>query len=48
MDTKLHRSPRIRELNDNLRRTFLGGRVMLTAGVDALPPNLKAQVLNKV
>lgn len=28
---------RIRELNDILRRTFSGGRVMLTAGVNALP-----------
>lgn len=36
---------RIRELNDNLRRTFAGGQVMLTAGVNALPDRTKAQVL---
>jgi hypothetical protein len=48
MNTKVDRSPRIRELNDSLRRTFLGGKVMLTAGVDALPPEFKACVLSKV
>ena len=39
---------RIRELNDALRRTFLGGQVMLTSGVDALPPDVKAKVLQAV
>jgi hypothetical protein len=39
---------RIRELNDALRRTFAGGRVMLTSGVDALPPDVKAKVLQAV
>jgi hypothetical protein len=28
---------KIRELNDAFRTTMTGGRVMLTAGVDALP-----------
>jgi hypothetical protein len=48
MDTKVDKTSRIRELNDTLRRTFLGGRVMLTAGVDALPPDVKAKVLQAV
>jgi Protein of unknown function (DUF3768) len=39
---------RIRELNDALRRSFAGGRVMMTAGVDALPDTAKAAVLGKV
>ena len=39
---------RIRELNDTFRRTFTGGRVMLTSGVDALPPDKKAKVLHAV
>ena len=39
---------RIRELNDRFRTTFQGGRVMMTAGVDALPPDVKATVLRRV
>ncbi len=36
---------RIRLLNDNFRSTFVGGRVVMTAGVDALPSDTKACVL---
>jgi hypothetical protein len=39
---------RIRELNDAFRRTFTGGQVMLTSGVDALPPDAKTKVLQEV
>ena len=39
---------RIRELNDAFRRSFIGGRVMLTAGVNALPDAAKAVVLAMV
>jgi len=41
-------SARIRELNDLFRKTFIGGRVMLTAGVDALPDADKVALLDKV
>jgi hypothetical protein len=41
----LYGGARIREFNDNLRRTFLGGKVMMTAGVNALPDDVKAVVL---
>ena len=35
---------RVRELNDQFRLTFIGGRILLTRGVQALP----AEVANKV
>ncbi len=39
---------RIRDLNDAFRTTFAGGRVVLTAGVDALPLEVKMVVLIRV
>jgi hypothetical protein len=39
---------RIRELNDRFRTTMTGGRVMMTAGVDALPSDVKAVVIRRV
>jgi hypothetical protein len=39
---------RIRDLNDAFRRSFSGGRVMLTAGVDALPSDVKTMAIRKV
>ena len=44
----LTKTDRIRLLNDTFRSTFIGGRVVMTAGVDALPAEAKAQVLSKV
>jgi hypothetical protein len=38
----------IRELNDRLRMTMTGGRVMLTTGVDALLSDVKAMVIRRV
>ena len=35
----------IRVLNDNFRSTFVGGRVVMTQGVDALPLDTKARVV---
>lgn len=42
------RIARIRELNDAFRRSFSGGRVMLTCGVEGLPEMVKAKALQLV
>jgi Protein of unknown function (DUF3768) len=39
------RIARIRDLNDTFRRTFSGGRVMMTCGVAELPDMVKANAL---
>ena len=46
--SKNDKSVRIRELNDALRRTFTGGKVVMTDGVAALPERDLAQLLAKV
>jgi len=44
----MNSSARIRELNDAFRKTFIGGRVLLTSGVDALDASTREAVLRKV
>jgi hypothetical protein len=39
---------RIRELNDQFRRTYQGGKVMMTSGINALPASVKFRILEKV
>ena len=39
---------KIRELNDRFRTTMTGGQVLMTAGVDALPSDVKAMVIRRV
>jgi Protein of unknown function (DUF3768) len=39
---------RVQELNDAFRTTFEGGRVLITAGVGALPPILACEALERV
>ena len=39
---------KIRALNDAFRTTMTGGKVLLTAGVDALPSDVKAMVIRRV
>jgi len=38
----------VRALNDAFRRTFVGGTVMITAGVEALPSGQRRAILAKV
>ena len=39
---------RIRELNDAFRKTFTGGQVLLTPGVNELPSDVRAMAIRKV
>ena len=39
---------KIAELNDRLRRTFTGGKVLLTAAVASLDPSVQIEVLERV
>jgi hypothetical protein len=39
---------KIRALNDAFRTTMIGGRVVMTAGVNALASDVKAMVIRKV
>jgi hypothetical protein len=39
---------RIRALNDAFRRTFVGGTVVITTGVEALPSDERRAILAKV
>ena len=38
----------IRGLNDAFRQTFVGGRVMMTDGINALPAAVKANIFSSV
>src|SRR4051795_7732749 len=39
---------KVRALNDAFRTTMTGGKVLLTAGVNALPSDVKALVIQRV
>ena len=44
----MSQTDRIRDLNDAFRRTFTGGRVVITRGIAALPATDQATILEKV
>jgi hypothetical protein len=46
--TTMSKSESIRSLNDAFRRTFVGGAVMITAGVEAMPLDQRRSLLAKV
>lgn len=41
-------SERIAELNDRFRRTFAGGKVVMTSGIAALSPDVLVRVMARV
>ena len=45
---KTDRRARIRDLNDQLRQTFVGGAVVCTPGILALPEQARTRVLQAV
>jgi len=47
-NTTESKADRIRTLNDVFRRTFLGGAVMITQGVEAMPLDQRRSLLQKV
>ena len=47
-DASSEKTARIRELNDQLRRQGIGGRVMITPGIQALGPDDVRHVLTAV
>ena len=46
--TTLSKTDTIRDLNDAFRRTFIGGAVMITAGVEAITHDERRSLLEKV
>jgi hypothetical protein len=42
------KADRIRDLNDAFRRTFIGGTVVLTSGINAIPEERRRSILRKV
>jgi hypothetical protein len=47
-DTTMSTIERVRELNDDFRRSFVGGAIMITAGVEAMPVEQRRSLLAKV
>jgi uncharacterized protein DUF3768 len=46
--TPASKSDRIRQLNDDFRQSFIGGRVLVTPGIRSLPIETNAAVLERV
>jgi hypothetical protein len=46
--TTVSPAERIRALNDAFRRTFVGGMVMITAGIETMPVDQRRSLLAKV
>jgi hypothetical protein len=46
--TTMSKTDAIRDLNDAFRRTFIGGAVVITSGVEAMPTDQRRSLLQKV
>jgi hypothetical protein len=46
--TTLTKTDKIRDLNDSFRRTFVGGAVVITSGVEAMAVDQRQTILAKV
>ena len=46
--TTVSAADRIRALNDDFRRTFVGGMIMITSGVEAMPVEQRRALLAQV
>jgi hypothetical protein len=46
--TTVSKAQTIRTLNDAFRRTFIGGMIMITSGVEAMPLDQRRSLLQKV
>ena len=46
--TTLTKTDTIRDLNDAFRRTFIGGAVMITVGVEAMTDDERSSLLKKI
>jgi Protein of unknown function (DUF3768) len=44
----LSKTDKIRDLNDSFRRTFVGGAVVITSGVEAISADQRQSILAKV
>jgi hypothetical protein len=47
-NTTESKTDRIRSLNDAFRRTFVGGAVMITQGVEAMPLDQRRSLIQKI
>jgi hypothetical protein len=47
-NTNLTKTDAVRALNDAFRRSFVGGAVMITAGIEAMPAEQRRSLLEKV
>jgi hypothetical protein len=47
-NTTESKADRIRSLNDAFRRTFVGGAVMITQGVESMPLDQRRSLLQKI
>ena len=48
MEPQISKAAAIRQLNDQFRRTFMGGKIMLTPGIMELDEDTRAEIFRQV